>query len=81
MMKRSVLHADLNNTDDISSNHMNSHITEVYDRHVEIVYRVCFSILGNKQEAEDAVQTVFMKFMESGQRRMILLISLVRTSK
>ncbi|MCR2820506.1 RNA polymerase sigma factor [Lederbergia panacisoli] len=65
MMKRSVLRAELDCADRMSSDHMNSHITEVYDRHVEIVYRVCFSILGNSQDAEDAVQTVFVKFMES----------------
>lgn len=43
-------------------------ITAVYDRHIDTVYRVCFSIMGNKQDAEDAVQSVFIKLMEGGKR-------------
>lgn len=64
-MKKSVLHADGDFDDHIPSKRMNNHITEVYDRHVDTVYRVCFSIMGNKQDAEDAVQSVFVKFLES----------------
>ncbi|MFF2093023.1 RNA polymerase sigma factor [Paenibacillus sp. NPDC058174] len=41
-------------------------INAVYDRHVNVVYRVCFSLMGNKQDAEDAVQSVFIKLMENG---------------
>lgn len=36
-----------------------------YDRHIDTVYRVCLSILGNKQDAEDISQAVFIKLMES----------------
>ena len=38
-------------------------ITAIYDRQVETVYRVCFSMTGNRYDAEDAVQTVFVKLM------------------
>lgn len=41
-------------------------MTEVYDRHVDTVYRVCYSLMGNKQDAEDATQSVFVKLLESG---------------
>lgn len=44
---------------------MASIITDVYDRHVNTVYRVCFSMMGNKQDAEDAVQSVFIKLMQN----------------
>ena len=39
-------------------------ITTIYDRHVNTVYRVCFSLMGNRSDAEDAVQTVFLKLMK-----------------
>ncbi|MBS4208570.1 sigma-70 family RNA polymerase sigma factor [Bacillus sp. FJAT-50079] len=40
-------------------------ITEIYDTHINTVYRVCFSLMGNVQDAEDATQSVFIKLMES----------------
>lgn len=33
----------------------------VYNEHVDTVYRICFSILGNIQDAEDAVQSMFLQ--------------------
>jgi len=47
-------------TDDVMSA-----ILDAYDRHVDMVYRVCYSMMGNKQDAEDAAQTVFVKLMEN----------------
>lgn len=64
-MDKSVLRADWDFDDYISSGHMNNYITDIYDRHVDTVYRVCFSIMDNKQDAEDAVQSTFVKFVES----------------
>lgn len=40
-------------------------ITAIYHRHVGTVYRVCFSLMGNKSDAEDATQAVFLKLMKS----------------
>jgi len=40
-------------------------VTEIYDRHINTVYRVCFSIMGNCHDAEDAVQSVFLKMMKA----------------
>ncbi|GGG65401.1 RNA polymerase sigma factor [Paenibacillus radicis (ex Gao et al. 2016)] len=45
---------------------IDSTIHAIYDRHVNVVYRVCFSLMGNRQDAEDMVQSVFIKLMESG---------------
>ena len=38
----------------------------IYNRRVDMVYRVCFMLLKNAADAEDAVQTVFIKLMQSG---------------
>ncbi len=39
-------------------------VLELFDRHADIVYRVALSFLRSPQEAEDAVQTVFLKLLE-----------------
>lgn len=38
----------------------------LYHRHVDMVYRVCFMLLKNTADTEDAVQTVFIKLIQSG---------------
>lgn len=43
-------------------------ITVLYDQHIDMVYRICFSLLGNKADAEDAAQAVFLKLMKSDMR-------------
>lgn len=35
---------------------------EVYDRYVGDVYRLCFSFMKNRMDAEDAVQETFLKY-------------------
>ncbi|TCZ74689.1 RNA polymerase sigma factor [Paenibacillus albiflavus] len=40
-------------------------ITEVYHRHVNTVYKVCYMLLKKPQDAEDATQTVFVKLIQS----------------
>lgn len=38
-------------------------ITRVYNKFVDTVYRVCFMMLKNSAETEDAVQNVFIKYI------------------
>lgn len=40
-------------------------ITEIYERNADMVYRLCRLYLKNPADAEDAVQTVFIRLMES----------------
>lgn len=41
-------------------------VEQIYSRQVDTIYRICFLYLKNKTDAEDAVQAVFLKLMESG---------------
>lgn len=41
-----------------------SSIEGIYRRHVQTVYRLCYSYLGSSAEAEDATQALFMKLVE-----------------
>lgn len=39
-------------------------IEAVFRRHVQTVYRVCYSFMGNAADAEDATQATFMKLVD-----------------
>lgn len=39
-------------------------IEAVFRRHVQTVYRVCYSFIGNAADAEDATQATFMKLVD-----------------
>ena len=41
-------------------------ITEIYNRHGHMVYRIALMILKYTSEAEDVTQTVFIKLLENG---------------
>lgn len=41
-------------------------ITEIYYRHVDTVYRVCYSFMKNVPETEDMVQETFLRLLDSG---------------
>lgn len=66
----------------------NKELEEVYGRHVEAVYRVCWFFLRNPADTEDAVQTVFLRFLEKappfqeeGHCRAWLLVTASNVSK
>jgi len=40
-------------------------ITEIYNRHVDTVYRICFSFMKNVPETEDMVQETFLRLISS----------------
>ncbi len=39
-----------------------------YNRYVDMIYRLCFSFLKNKEDTEDAVQSVFVKYLKNRKR-------------
>jgi len=41
-------------------------IAELYERHKNTVYRVCFAYMKNVMDTEDAVQDTFCKMIKSG---------------
>jgi RNA polymerase sigma factor (sigma-70 family) len=40
-------------------------LAELYQRHADLVYRLCYIYLKNPVDAEDAVQSVFLKLIKS----------------
>lgn len=40
-------------------------LAEMYQRNVDMVYRICYMYLKNTVDAEDAVQSVFLKLLKS----------------
>ncbi|MED2004024.1 sigma-70 family RNA polymerase sigma factor [Brevibacillus laterosporus] len=40
-------------------------LAELYQRHADLVYRLCYIYLKNPVDAEDAVQSVFIKLIKS----------------
>lgn len=38
-------------------------VTQLYETYVDMVYRLCFTILKNRFDTEDAVQNTFVKLM------------------
>lgn len=43
----------------------NEDITEIYHKYVKTIYTICFIMTNNAAEAEDAVQTVFIKLIKA----------------
>lgn len=39
-----------------------------YNRYVDMIYRLCFSFLKNREDTEDAVQSVFVRYLKSGKK-------------
>lgn len=51
-----------------SSLRADEEITEIYYRHVDTVYRICFSYMKNVADTEDMVQETFLKLMTHNQQ-------------
>lgn len=41
-------------------------IESIYKRNVQVIYKICFTFMKNRHEAEDAVQETFLKLISSG---------------
>ncbi|MCL2153656.1 MAG: sigma-70 family RNA polymerase sigma factor [Oscillospiraceae bacterium] len=48
-----------------SSSRADKELEELYRRHVDTVYRLCYMYLKNAFDAEDAVSTVFLKLIKA----------------
>lgn len=46
--------------------HSQRDFTTIYDRNVDTVYRVCYSFMKNRSDAEDMTQEAFVKLLSSG---------------
>lgn len=45
---------------------MNQHmVREIYERHADNIYRLCYSYLKNPEDAGDALQNTFVKLMKA----------------
>lgn len=42
----------------------NEELSQIYHRHVDTVYRVCFMYMKNRHDTEDMVQNTFIKLMK-----------------
>ena len=41
---------------------------KIYNRHVDTVYRICYSFMKNPSDTEDMVQETFLKLLSSGKQ-------------
>ena len=41
-------------------------ITEIYNRQVDTIYRICYSFMKNTSDTEDMVQETFLRLIRSG---------------
>ena len=48
-----------------SSSRADKELEELYKRHIDTVYRLCYMYLKNTSDAEDAVSTVFLKLLKN----------------
>lgn len=51
-----------------SSLRTNEELSQIYERHVNTVYRVCFLMMKNRHDAEDMVQNTFIRLISDGTR-------------
>lgn len=51
-----------------SSLRTDEELVEIYNRHVDTVYRVCFSFMKNAADTEDMVQETFLKLISCKKR-------------
>lgn len=53
---------------DSSLQRTDKEITAFYQRHVDTVYRLCFSFMKNRADAEDLTQECFLRALRCGKR-------------
>src|SRR5688572_13272698 len=45
---------------------LSQELEELYQAHCQLVYRAAYAITGNRQDAEDVLQRIFVKLLERG---------------
>lgn len=48
--------------------HSENEMTEIYNRNVDMIYRITFSFMKNQADTEDCVQDTFLKLFSSDKR-------------
>ncbi len=48
---------------DVNKSHSEQEIIDIYERNVDMVYRICFSYMKNIVDSEDAVSQTFIKYL------------------
>jgi DNA-directed RNA polymerase specialized sigma24 family protein len=64
-MPRIVLSAEEGDEMAKSKPYMAEETAQKYDRYGTMLFRMCMVILGNRQDAEDAVQDTFAKYLKA----------------
>ena len=49
----------------ITDEYPSASFDQIYHRHVDMVYRLCFSYIKNRADTEDAVQATFFKLFQA----------------
>ncbi len=49
----------------VSSLRTDEEIVNIYERHIKMLYRICFSYMKNAADAEDAVQNTFFQLIRT----------------
>ena len=45
-----------------------NHIAEVLNKYSSVIYRICYMYMGNREDAEDVFQDVFVRYIQAQQK-------------
>jgi RNA polymerase sigma-70 factor (ECF subfamily) len=51
---------------DVNTNPLTQEFEQIFREHSQLVYRTAFGVTGNAEDAEDVLQTIFMRLMRHG---------------
>lgn len=43
-------------------------VLKIYERHIKMLYRICYSYMKNKEDTEDAIQNTFLRLISKKER-------------
>src|SRR5215471_17880381 len=47
-----------------ASKHLEHEFEEIFREHYQLIYRTAYSVTGNRQDAEDVLQTIFVRLLK-----------------